>query len=520
LGLQERYPPGVSSGAPLLSPETTPGGAPSDKPGFSPPRWEPRRVRNLALLTDLYQLTMLAGYHACGKTEQHSCFELFFRRLPFQGGFAVAAGLETVLDYLNELRFDPEQIDYLRSLGLFRDDFLKWLETFRFRGDVDAVPEGELVFAHEPLLQVRGTLPEAQLIESALLNILNFQTLIATKSARITVASRGAPVLEFGMRRAQGVDGAVSASRAAFIGGCQASSNTLAGQTFNIPVKGTHAHSWVMSFSSELEAFRAYADLYPDDCTLLVDTYDTLESGVPNAIRVGHELRQRGHELKGIRLDSGDLAYLSKRSRAMLDEAGLTSAKIVASNDLDENLIADLLEQGARIDIWGVGTNLVTSQDQPALGGVYKLVAAEPAEGGPMEPRMKISSNPEKSTLPGVKRLLRAYDAEGTLTGDCLCLESESVPAGPLLTMHPHYAGSQQKISAARWQSMLVPVMRQGQEVPGVRRPLTEIRASFLENLKRLPVEHQRRVNPQTYWVGLSPELFGLRDQLLARARS
>ncbi len=474
-------------------------------------------MRNLALLTDLYQLTMLAGYHACGKTEQQSCFELFFRRLPFRGGFGVAAGLETVLDYLKGLRFEPEEIGYLRGLGMFSESFLSWLADFRFRGDVDAIEEGEFVFAGQPLLRVRGTLPEAQLVESALLNIMNFQTLIASKAARIVIAAQGGPILEFGMRRAQGVDGAISASRAAYIGGCEATSNVLAGQEFGIPVRGTHAHSWIMSFSSELEAFRAYASLYPDSTTLLVDTYDTLGSGVPNAVRVGLELKEKGHALKGIRLDSGDLAHLSKQARGMLDEAGLTEARIVASNDLDENLIADLIDQGARIDIWGVGTNLVTSQDQPALGGVYKLVAAQ-GQGEALEPRIKISSNPEKVTIPGVKQIWRGYDESGRMLGDCLLLEHEGEPQGELSSHHPHYANSYKKVKASRWKPVLRPVVRAGEELPDIRRPLSQIRERFLENLATLPVEHQRRVNPQTYWVGLSEELFRLRDRLLKEA--
>jgi nicotinate phosphoribosyltransferase len=476
-------------------------------------------MQNLALLTDLYQLTMLAGYHACGKLRQQCCFELFFRKLPFNGGFGVAAGLDSALTYLTSLRFGPQEIDYLRGLELFSPSFLSWLADFRFQGDVDALPEGEFVFAGEPLLRVRGNLPEAQLVESALLNMLNFQTLIATKSARITIASQGAPVLEFGLRRAQGVDGALSASRAAYIGGSQATSNTLAGQLFDIPVRGTHAHSWIMSFASEIEAFRAYAGLYPDSTTLLVDTYDTLQSGVPNAITVGLELRAQGHELKGIRLDSGDLAFLSKQARLMLDQAGLNSTKIVASNDLDENLIADLLEQGARIDIWGVGTNLVTSQDQPALGGVYKLVAAQGA-GANLEPRIKVSSNPEKITLPGVKQVLRGYDAQGKMVGDCLALEDEPMPQGHLETFHPHYADTQSTIRAARWESMLRPVIRGGRECPGARPELSEIRSRFLSNLQTLPVENQRRINPQVYWVGLSQDLFTLRARLLDEARS
>lgn len=475
-------------------------------------------MKNLALLTDLYQLTMMAGYHGCGKTAQKSCFELFFRKLPFSGGFAVAAGLQTALDYLSDLRFQQDELEYLRGLNLFSKDFLTWLEDFRFLGEVEAIAEGELVFPGEPLLRVSAPIPQAQLVESALLNILNFQTLIATKAARVYLAGKKAPVLEFGLRRAQGVDGALSASRAAFIGGCEATSNVLAGQKFGIPVRGTHAHSWIMSFPSELEAFRAYAELYPSSCTLLVDTYDTLESGVPNAITVGLELAEQGHLLQGIRLDSGDLAHLSKRARAMLDAAGLNSTKIIASNDLDEEVIADLIDQGARIDVWGVGTQLVTSHDQPALGGVYKLVAAED-ESGQMRPRIKISSNLEKITIPGVKQVYRAVDNAGRMLGDCLATVEEAPPTGFCTTYHPHYATGQLTLDAPFWRPMLQPVMSQG-KVLLQKEPLTSIRERFLNNLRGLPVESQRRVNPHTYWVGLSGELRDLRNRLLDEARS
>lgn len=456
---------------------------------------------------------MLAGYHACGKLEQKSCFDLYFRKLPFQGGFCVAAGLQTALDYLTELRFTEEEIRYLESLALFKPEFLEWLGHFRFQGDVEAVPEGELVFPGEPILRVRANLPEAQLVESALLNIINFQTLIATKSARITVASEGGTILEFGLRRAQGIDGSLSASRAAYIGGCSATSNTLAGKEYGIPVKGTHAHSWIMSFDSELEAFRAYAKLYPDSCTLLVDTYDTLKSGVPNAVIVGQELKAAGHDLAGIRLDSGDLAELSKGARKMLDEAGLECARIVASNDLDENLIATLLSQGAKIDIWGVGTNLVTAKDQPALGGVYKLVAAQ-GEDGEMEPRIKISSNPIKITVPGIKQVYRAEGDQGEFLGDVIALQDEEPPSVSISTHHPLYSQQKRHLQGARFRPLLEPVLVNGSAV-GERPSLEQVRARCLACLDKLPKQHQRRANPHLYWVGLSPPLFTLRNRML-----
>ncbi|MCA9790545.1 MAG: nicotinate phosphoribosyltransferase [Candidatus Eremiobacteraeota bacterium] len=470
-------------------------------------------MENLSLLTDFYQLTMLAGYHQSGKDNQRACFELYFRRNPHDGGFCIAAGLEPAVEYLTNLRFEPDQIDYLRSLGQFREEFLEWLKDFRFRGSVMAVPEGSLVFPGEPLLRVEATIPEAQLVESALLNIVNFQTLIATKAARMYVASKGGSVLEFGLRRAQGIDGALSASRASFLGGCTATSNTLAGKVYGIPVKGTHAHSWIMSFPTELEAFRTYAECYPDSCTLLVDTYDTLESGMPNAIIVAKELEAKGHRFDGVRLDSGDLAYLSKESRRMLDEAGLHHARIVASNDLDEYLIANLISQGAKIDIWGVGTHLVTSKGQSALGGVYKLTAAE--VDGVMEPRIKVSSNPEKTTVPGVKQVWRALAEDGQVVGDMLTLEDETVSDGERVkTYHPLYANMNRKIRGATWQPLLEQVLRDGKVVYDFP-PLTELRGRTVESLGLLRDEYKRRVNPHLYWMGLSPKLFELRNRML-----
>ncbi|HPK00614.1 MAG TPA: nicotinate phosphoribosyltransferase, partial [Candidatus Hydrogenedentes bacterium] len=353
----------------------------------------------MALLTDLYELTMVAGFWKEQRANQRVCFEYFFRRLPPHAGFAVAAGLEPFLQYLENLHFSSDDLAYLRTLNLFDDAFLAYLRDFRPSLTVRAVPEGTLVFPYEPILQVEGSVLEAQFVETALLNTLNYQTLIATKAARICLAAEGEPVMEFGLRRAHGPDGGLSGSRAAYIGGCSSTSNLLAGKVYGIPVSGTHAHSWVMSFPSELEAFRAFARNYPDRCMLLVDTYDTLGSGVPNAITVFKELHAKGQMARpAIRLDSGDLAKLSKMAYRMMTEAGLKDPLIVASNDLDEDLIADLKRQGARINAWGVGTHLITSNDCPALSGVYKLVAV--AQGEAWRPKIKISSNIEKATDP------------------------------------------------------------------------------------------------------------------------
>ena len=460
-------------------------------------------MQNLTLLTDLYQLTMLAGYFDHQKLQQKSCFELYFRRLPFQGGFCVAAGLETALDYLENVRFTESELDYLRSLELFCPEFLTWLEDFRFTGTVLAVQEGELVFPNEPILSIRAPLPEAQLVESALLNIINFQTLIATKAARISLASRGGQVLEFGLRRAQGIDGSLAASRAAYLGGCQASSNTLAGQLYGIPVKGTHAHSWIMSFNTELEAFRAYAQTFPESCILLVDTFDTLKSGLPNAIVVARELASTGHRLAGIRLDSGDLAQLSIEARRMLDEAGFEDAVIVASNDLDEHTIHSLLEKGARIDVWGVGTNLVTAKDEPALGGVYKLVASDNGLGDYL-PKIKISSNPVKTTTPGLKQVYRVTDQDGQMIGDCQTLEGELVPEE--IDSFSVSADGKSRSLAGSFRPLLSEVMTNGKTGPR-ESSLALAQQRCREELSKLPEAYKRLVNPEKYWVGLSPNL-------------
>lgn len=468
-------------------------------------------MTNLPLLTDLYQLTMLCGYHDHGKLDQMSCFDLYFRRLPFGGGFCVACGLEPALDWLDKLKFGDSEIDYLTSLKLFPEAFLHWLRDFRFSGDIWAVPEGELVFPGEPLLRIKAPLPQAQLIESALLNIINFQTLVASKAARVCLAAGDGIVLEFGLRRAQGVDGAMAASRAAVIGGCHATSNVQAGKAFDIPVKGTHAHSWIMSFESELEAFRAYAHTYPESCTLLVDTYNTLKSGVPNAIVVGRELQEKGHTLAGIRLDSGDLAALSIRSREMLDQAGFHHTKIVASNDLDEHSIARLKQEGACIDIWGVGTNLVTCKDEPALGGVYKLVSAsDPA--GRMQPRIKVSSNPVKSTVPDEKQCYRAYRGEA-MVGDVLCKLSETPSAeGTLSTTHA-VTNEAHQIRYSRLLPLLQPAMKNGKRLQP-EESLQSKRKRTQAALSTLPDDHKHLTNPAPYWVGLSDELLALRNEL------
>lgn len=474
---------------------------------------------DVALLTDLYQLTMMGGYVACDKMDQQAVFDLYFRTIPDGGGYCVAAGLEAVLEYVENLRFTEADIAYLRGMHLFEERFLDYLLSFRFRGNIDALEEGTPVFSGEPLLRVSATMPEAQLIETALLTMVNFQTLIATKAARVCHAAGEGEVWEFGLRRAQGLDGGMSASRAAYIGGCAGTSNVLAGRMFDIPVRGTQAHSWIMSYASEVDAFRAYARTYPQACSLLVDTYDTLRSGVPNAITVARELAAEGHRLRAIRLDSGDLAFLSKESRRLLDEAGLHDVKIMASSDLDEHLITDLRRQGARIDTWGVGTRLVTSYSTPALGGVYKLAAASD-DDGKLVPRIKVSSNPEKITTPGVKQVWRAYDAGGMMMGDVIALSDEDL-AAQRAGLRSHHATIVQPArvfsDAVRVSPLLVNVMRDGQRVYRTKSP-TEIRRHAREQLRTLREEHKRFINADIYWVGLSERLFALRGRLIEQA--
>lgn len=467
-------------------------------------------MRLSPLLTDLYELTMLAGYLEEGMADKSAEFDLYFRTNPFAGGYAVFAGLEPALNCLEQLRFTPEEIDYLRGLGLFKPRFLDYLRGFRFRGTVQAPPEGTVVFANEPLLTVSGSLPEAQLVETVLLNIVNFQTLVATKAARICHAAAGAEVIEFGLRRAQGPDGGLSASRAACVGGVKGTSNVLAGMLFGMPVRGTHAHSWVQSFPDELTAFRAYADAFPDSSVLLVDTYDTLQSGVPNAITVAGELRDRGHSLRGIRLDSGDLAYLSREARRMLDAAGFPEVRILASNELDEQVIDSIRDEGGRVDIYGVGTKLATAAGigGVALGGVYKLVAID------NQPKMKTTSDPAKATLPGRKRVLRAVGPDGAYIQDLVCLEDETVEAGTTVFDPTNPLRYTTLPAEARLLDLRRTVMEKGQRTQAPE-PIERMTEHCRRELDLLPQGCRRFVNPHHYKVSISPRLKELRCALM-----
>jgi nicotinate phosphoribosyltransferase len=476
---------------------------------------------SLGLLTDLYQLTMAYGYWKIGKLDREAVFHVSFRSHPFDGGFTVCAGLATAVEYLEGLRFDPSDTAFLATLRgndeqpLFEPPFLDFLLGFRLTCDVDAMPEGTIVFPHEPLVRVQGPLLEAQLLETMLLNIINFQTLIATKAARVVMAARGEPVLEFGLRRAQGFDGALSASRAAYIGGCAGTSNVMAGRLYGIPVKGTHAHSWVMCFDDELEAFRAYAQVMPNNCVFLVDTYDTLE-GVRHAIEVGRTLRRCGHEMVGIRLDSGDLAYLSTEARRLLDDAGFPRAAILASNELDEHIITSLKLQGAAIGAWGVGTRLVTGHEQPALGGVYKLSAIRKA-GGPWEDKVKLSEQAAKTSNPGILQV-RRYSGAGMSAGDVIFDQRCPIEDGCVL-VDPLDATHRKVIPEGTvGEDLLVPIFRRGQrtyELPALeqtRRRTQEQLATFHPGIKRF-------VNPHIYPVGLELGLHQRKTKLILKAR-
>jgi len=479
----------------------------------------------LALLTDFYELTMMAGYLKENRADQEAAFDYFFRTLPPHAGFAIAAGLDSFLDYLEHLRFYPDDLAYLESLKMFNPSFLEFLSGFKPRCTVKAVPEGTLVFPNEPIVQISGTIFEVQLLETALLNILNYQTLIATKSARVCLAANGEPVMEFGLRRAHGPDGGLSGSRAAYIGGCASTSNVLAGKVYGIPVAGTHAHSWVMSFPSELEAFRAFARNYAwarpgvpaaaGRCVLLVDTYDTINSGVPNAITVFRELREQGNAIRpAIRLDSGDLAKLSKTAYKMMLEAGLEDPLIVASNDLDEDLIADLKRQGAKINAWGVGTHLITSRDCPSLNGVYKLVAVR--DNGKWVPRIKISSNIEKATDPGTKRLIRYLDPEGRPVGDVMYLEDEALQTANTVQgrhrIHPHLVVRLHGVS--RGIELMQVVFAEGRRIAS-KPSVYDIRQHALEQIAALPEEFKRLRNPEVYRVLLSNAMGELKEEML-----
>lgn len=468
-------------------------------------------MRNLTLLTDLYQLTMGYGLFRQNKHEEEVVFDLFFRRNKLIT-YSISAGLEQAMAYLLNWRFEEKDIEYLRSLHLFDEDFLEYLRNMKFTGDVYAVKEGEPVFPGEPILTVKAPLIQAQFAETALLNIINHQTLIATKSSKICRATAGrGVVMEFGLRRAQGPDAGISGARAAVIGGCSSTSNVIAGEKFRIPVAGTMAHSWVMSYDTELEAFRAYAEAYPNNCLLLVDTYNTLKSGVPNAITVFKELKAKGYTPKGIRLDSGDLAYLSKKARKMLDEAGFPEAIICVSGDLDERAINSLLQQGAKIDSWGVGTRLITSEDLPALGGVYKMSAVVNKDGT-LTPKIKLSNNSEKITNPGYKNLYRLYDREnGMAIADLITLRDEQVDESkPLKIFNPIETWQTLEVENFRAEPLLHTIVKDGKlvyEFP----TLMEIQAFSKAELAKFWEEYLRLDMPQVYKVDLSKKLHTLK---------
>ena len=473
--------------------------------------------RNLTLLTDFYELTMMQGYFK-NKTNETVIFDVFYRTNPSGSGYAICCGLAQMIDYIKDLHFSEEDITYLRSLNMFSEDFLTYLSDFKFTGSIYAIPEGTVVFPMEPLVKIIAPIMEAQLIETAILNIINHQSLIATKASRVCFAARGEGVMEFGLRRAQGPDAGTLGARAAVIGGCIGTSNVLAAKEFDMPALGTHAHSWIMSFEDELTAFRKYAELYPQNTTLLVDTYDTLRSGIPNAIKVFTELRAANKmpSKYGIRLDSGDLSYLSKKARKMLDAAGFPDAIICASSDLDEYLIDSLKTQGATINSWGVGTNLITSKDCPAFGGVYKLAAIK--SGDKFIPKIKLSENQWKITNPGNKTVYRIYDKESNkIKADLIALVDETYSdSDDLMLFDPLATWKKTYLKAGTYtiKELLVPIFIDGKcvyESPKVM----DIRSYCMDELNTLWEETRRLINPHNVYVDLSKELFSLKNQLL-----
>lgn len=470
--------------------------------------------RNLSLLTDLYQLTMGCGYLKHGKKDTIAYFDMFFRKVPDKGGFVIFAGLGQLIEYLKNLSFSEEDVEFLREKGIFSEEFLEYLRNFKFECDVWAIPEGTPVFPYEPLVTVRGPLPQAQLIETMLLLTVNHQSLIATKASRIVRAARGRDVMEFGSRRAQGYDGAILGARAAYIGGCIGSACTIVEKEFGIPSIGTMAHSWIQSFDTEFEAFKAYAETYPDSCVLLVDTYNVIKSGMVNAIRVAKEvLEPMGMRLKGIRLDSGDIAYLSKKCRDMLDKEGMSDCKIVASNSLDEYIIKDLIFQDAKIDLFGVGENLITSKSAPVFGGVYKVVAVE--KDGEVVSKIKLSENVEKVTNPGYKKLYRFYDKDtNKALGDVIALSHEEISKEAYTLFDPVYTWKKTKISNYYIRELQVPIFKNGEciyDEPSVQ----EIRDYTKNQIETLWDEVLRLENPHKYYVDLSQELWNLKNELV-----
>jgi len=477
-------------------------------------------MRSSALLTDYYELTMMQGFYLA-KVDPEVVFDMFYRTNPFGGGYAVFTGLNDVLESLEGLSFSKDDIAYLRGLGAFDESFLEYLSGFKFSGSVYAMAEGTVVFPGEVLVRIHSHLIEAQLIESMLLNKLNFQTLIATKAARVCMAAGSGAVMEFGLRRAQGPDGASSASRAAYIGGCAVTSNTLAGKRYGIPVSGTMAHSWVMAYPSELEAFRAFAKIYPSSCVLLIDTYDTLGSGIDNAIKVGLEQKAKGFKI-GVRIDSGDLSYLSRAVRSRLDAAGLHDATICVSNDLTEEIIKTLVDDEAPIDTWGVGTQLATGGTNSSLNGVYKMSAKQEADGTWI-PTMKLSNTYEKTTNPGIKQVYRFFDLDGQALADYMALESEAAPCpgNDYMFCHPFSDSDffkMKKSAFAAVKALLQPVMIDGARF-GKTPSINAIKKSVKENLDAFHQSYKRFINPHIYKVSLSSELKELKHALIVKAK-
>lgn len=475
-------------------------------------------IYNDAMLCDFYEFTMGNGYLKHGKKDTVSCFDLYFRKVPDQGGFAIAAGLQSVIDYIKNLHFTKEDIEYLRSKRLFDEDFLNYLATFEFSCDVRAIPEGTPVFPNEPIVTVKGPAIQAQLLETMLLIAINHQSLIATKAHRIVKAAKGRPVFEFGSRRAQGNNAAILGARAAYIAGCAGTACAVCEQLYGIPAVGTMAHSWIQMFDNEYEAFRAYAEQYPTACTLLVDTYNVLKSGIPNAIRVHKEvLEPLGCKLNGIRIDSGDVAYLSKKARKMLDEAGLTDCKIFASNSLDEYIIRDILSQGAQVDIFGVGERLITSKSEPVFGGVYKVVAVE--ENGEMIPKIKCSENVEKITNPCEKEVWRLYsNTTGQMLADLIAVRGEEFDfTKPIELFHPDFPWKRKTFENYTAKKLLVPVFEKGKQVYNAP-DAKAIKEYCAEQTSHLWEEVARFENPEQYYVDLSQKLWDIKRDLLMKA--
>lgn len=472
--------------------------------------------RNLTMLVDFYELTMGNGYIKEGVQDKRAVFDMFFRKIPDQAGFAIFAGLEQLVGYLKNLRFSQEDIDYLRSKNLFSEEFLDYLKNFHFSCNVWAMKEGTPIFPNEPVVIVEGPVIQAQLIETMVLLSINFQSLVTTKASRICRAAQGRPVMEFGSRRAQSYDAAVLGARAAYIGGCSGTACAISDREYQIPALGTIAHSWVQMFPTEYDAFKAYAETYPDSCTLLVDTYNVLKSGVPNAIKVFDEvLAPMGYRPKGIRIDSGDIAYLSKKARKMLDAAGYPDCTIVASNSLDEYLIRDLLLQGAKVDSFGVGENLITSKSDPVFGGVYKLVAVED-ENGVLQPRIKLSETAEKITTPNKKMVYRLYKKDDhEAVADYIAMSDETVPTeGPITLFDPVNTWKSKTFTDVDIRPMLVEVFRDGEcvyELPGIE----EIKAYCQDQIDHLWEEVKRFENPHRYYVDLSEKLWSSKHELL-----